>query len=331
MHRRLFPTPQNLDGIFFKNCIRRHQDHAFILSLGHQHAVKWVIVHKRQFTKSKAMGVSNRQRPHPELRKSQVERFTGGPGQRELASGNLDYDLPGNHGGKKDFFITILQDLPCAGVQSLLVVHAPQQNSRIEKIFHARLLLLRGWWAFFTTRFSGSSSPRKPARMSGGKGPLKSSAIQISPFRNPRGRLPCSGYTGTSFATGTPALAIMTSSPRATRCNSLEKLVFASCTLISIRQHYGLSHGLSPSILFQAEYKPIRWDRVLAPRIARMKCVPVQLSMTQRIFSILSPRPTPRTPVLVLPLQVCPQRLYSISPTSTNTRNLVRNSIQSPG
>ncbi len=59
-------------------------------------------------------------------------------------------------------------------------------------------------------------------------------------------RFGCSS-SGTSFATGFPALAITTSSPNATRSKSLERWVFASWILTSMIRHNSLSPELSQS------------------------------------------------------------------------------------
>src|SRR6185437_5460956 len=96
---------------------------------------------------------------------------------------------------------------------------APKKDHRIQKVPHA--LFRRARDAAFLTvlfcagsvGFSGSSSPKNPARMSGGNGASKSSAIQNCPLYRPSGRFPSEGKTGTNRATGTPAFEIVISSP----------------------------------------------------------------------------------------------------------------------
>src|SRR6266571_4795580 len=80
-------------------------------------------------------------------------------------------------------------------------------------------------------RVEEDSHSSNALRMSSGSGASKSSATKTRPFSVPSGRSFTTGAAGTKRATGTPALAMITSSPAATRSRSLERWVLASWTL----------------------------------------------------------------------------------------------------
>jgi hypothetical protein len=82
-------------------------------------------------------------------------------------------------------------------------------------------------------RIQQSSHFQKRSPISLGKGSLKSSGTTKSPLADPRNLRFGASSMGTSFATGFPAFAMMTSSPIATRSSRRERCVLASWILTS--------------------------------------------------------------------------------------------------
>src|SRR6266513_4535343 len=135
-------------------------------------------------------------------------RTLGSVGEAQLAEAVLDADLPRARGRQQQFIGRLREELPSGGSEALWRGEHPQPGLRIEENPH----------------FS------KALRRSLGSGASKSSATKTRPFSVPRERS-CTGAAGTSRATGTPDLAMITSSPAATRSRRLERWVLASWTL----------------------------------------------------------------------------------------------------
>src|SRR5580700_9707106 len=88
-----------------------------------------------------------------------------------------------------------------------------------------------------------------------GRGSLRSSGTVNSPLAEPRSRF-CRPPSGTSFATGFPASAIVTSSPNATGSSRRDKSALASSISTSM-SHYSQVTQLDPAV-------PITYARSLA-------------------------------------------------------------------
>src|ERR1700722_5742567 len=97
-------------------------------------------------------------------------------------------------------------DPPRLGRQSFLISQSPNKSVGIEQDLHYQ----------------------KRSSISFGRGSLKSSEITILPLADPNLNFLVADFTGTSLATGVPALAITTSSPMATRSSNRERCVLAS-------------------------------------------------------------------------------------------------------
>src|SRR6266498_1907486 len=129
--------------------------------------------------------------------------------QPQLPQRVLDRDLPGARRRKQQLVVRGGDELPGRGGEPFRRREHPQPHLGVEEDSHSSNAL----------------------RMSSGSGASKSSATKTRPFSVPSGRSVRTGVAGTRRATGTPALAMITSSPAATRCKSLERWVLASWTL----------------------------------------------------------------------------------------------------
>src|SRR5918996_887278 len=140
------------------------------------------------------------------------------PSQRRL-----DDELPGAGHAEQNLVRAVRDQLLGSFGKLGVAGHPPQERVGVQQQFHPNQ-----FW------------------MSSGSGSSKSTPILTRPRAVPGTRRPTPHPMGTSFATGRPALEIVTSSPRATRSRSFEKCVFASWMLTgSMELRIGLSAGLS--------------------------------------------------------------------------------------
>ena len=124
-------------------------------------------------------------------------------GEVQLAQARLDGELPCAR--RRDQALLGGRDIPLRRPEPLGRGSGPEQDVCVEEDPH----------------------PSKAACRSSGSGASKSSAIRMRPRSNPRLSEPRAGAT--SRATTLPRLVISTSSPAATRSNSRDRCVFASC------------------------------------------------------------------------------------------------------
>src|SRR5574341_81463 len=133
--------------------------------------------------------------------------FGGGLWKRQASEGVLDRDLPGAGRGEEALVVHVLDCLPRMLAEPFRLAVHPEPAMGIQEDPHR----------------SNSSSSSSGSRWS------KSSGTWNRPRSVPR-RTALGSETGTRRATGRPALAITTSSPRATCRKRRERWVLASCT-----------------------------------------------------------------------------------------------------
>src|SRR5207248_6554557 len=109
------------------------------------------------------------------------------------------------------------EQLLCLGIELLNRRQSPQEHTRVEQILHRPPRF-----------FLPFPLERKLARTLAGSEASKSSEIRMRSCSIPSRRRPPACSSGTRRATGTPRLAMVISSPAATRCRRLESCVLAS-------------------------------------------------------------------------------------------------------
>src|SRR6185312_8347167 len=179
------------------------------LRLRHEQAVERIAVMPRQRRDVQGVTRQHRERSdrraHHESRNVRCRRLR----QRQLAERELDRNLP--RAGRRQHQLVVGRDDNRAALfrEPLGCRHHPEPDVRVEQ----------------------NSHDSKASRSSGGSGASKSSPIVMRPRSEPSTRSPSGSVTGTRRATGTPARAMYTSCPSATRFRSLDNWVLASCTL----------------------------------------------------------------------------------------------------
>ena len=175
----------------------------FVPRLSDEHTVKWISVKGWQTLQS--VGVLDRDR-------QRFERLTGKHvsevlGQIELANSLFDSHLPDAGGAEKDQILRRRDQITTSVTERCIIHQPPQEKMRIKQDSHG--------------------SMPNAAAISGGSS-SKPSWITIRPFSAPGTRLVETPVYRTSFATGTPALPIKTSSPLLTASMSAESSALAS-------------------------------------------------------------------------------------------------------
>src|SRR5579864_1838129 len=198
---------KDLDLVGAESGVSGDHRQTFDLRLGDQHAVERVAVMTRQIG-----GCERVPRGHGKLHEVVARDLLHQVGAVEIQSTEcrLERKLPDRRSTNEDGRGRIGNRLPGSGTELGIFGEPPEKGVAIQEELH-------------------SLSPRNAARTSSGSGSSKSGPRRIRPFRRPGRR--GSAATGTSFATGRPLFAMMTSSPRATRSSSFDRWVLASCTL----------------------------------------------------------------------------------------------------
>src|SRR2546425_8919915 len=143
--------------------------------------------------------------------------------QRHPAEVRLDHDLPCARGAEEDLVPAIRDESAGASRELIAVGDPPEEGVGVEQQSHSKC---------FARSF--------------GSGASKSGETTIRPRAVPGVRRSVRGLSGTIFATGLPALAMVISSPRRTRSMRRERCVFASWMLIARMQgETRLSGGLT--------------------------------------------------------------------------------------
>src|SRR6267143_175000 len=173
-----------------------------------------------EFARSPCVFVRDIERPDGPRTQRQRNELRRRVRKRQRAERELDGDFPGAYCGEIQLRRRPRQDLFRTGIESVISIKAPEEYARIQQELHAFFL-------DFLERFFFRPSNR--SSKSSGKGASKSSGTFSCPRRIPRTRGDFSCGTGTRRATGTPRLAMVISSPAATRRSSRDSCVFASC------------------------------------------------------------------------------------------------------
>src|SRR5258708_7578715 len=149
--------------------------------------------------------------------------------KRQRAEGKLDGDFP--RAGRREIQLRGRRGQEVFGPQIEFVLgrKAPEKDARVEQTLHWRFLAFPERFFFRPSNNSSTAS---------GNGESKSSGTLSCPRKIPRTRCVFFGGTGTRRATGTPRLAMVISSPAATRRRSCESWVFASCVFTSFMSVY---------------------------------------------------------------------------------------------
>src|SRR5438105_1560180 len=154
------------------------------------------------------MAMQDRQGGHPRARHPLRYEPLRIPRYRQFLETMLDRDFPGARGREDQLMLLGCDEAPGHSGEAVRRHDHPEPHVRVEEQPHP--------WNSLRTFF--------------GSGASKSSAMNTRPRSKPSSRVD-EARTGTSRATGTPALAITTSSPSATRSSRRDKCVLASWTL----------------------------------------------------------------------------------------------------
>src|SRR5205823_4273853 len=201
--------PEKLRAVARKPRIVRHEHEVLDQRLSHQHSVERITVVGWEPSGRPRVAEIDRQGQEAASGNRRLDRLGGA----QTADRFLDGDLPG---GRRAHVHDVRgigdRASRTAPPEPGVILAPPEEDVRVEEQVH-------------------SPRPPKASRSSFGSGASKFFATRSLPFQTPglRGRLP--GASGTSFATGLPALAITTSSPDAARSTSWERRVFASYRL----------------------------------------------------------------------------------------------------
>ena len=201
--------PNALDIVSVESTVATDQWQTFDLGLSCQHAVEWVAVVMRQPVYGERVRQADLQ--HLEAIHCDLLKQKGGKiGRRtQAAEAHLNGDLPCRNDAEPRRRPRIANERPRVFGESGIVRYPPEKRMRIKEDVHAS----------------------KESRMSSGRRASKSDDMSIIPRALPGRRSGSVDSKGTRRATGLPALATMTSSPRRTRSSNLENVVFASWTL----------------------------------------------------------------------------------------------------
>src|SRR5262249_22139399 len=183
-----------------KHFVMCHNDKVFDLGLCNKHAIKGVMVMRRQVTSSQGMLSRDRELDEIVGRDFLVYAVSSWINPAELC---LDGNFPNRCCANVDQRGLVSNRLAGFLAKFYIVAKPPEKSVSVQQEpFHFR-------------------SPRNAAAMSSGKGASKSGAISIFPFNRPGRRV--TPLSGTSFATGLPFLAITICSPAATRSSKRDK------------------------------------------------------------------------------------------------------------
>jgi AspT/YidE/YbjL antiporter-like protein len=211
--RALSSAPHDLDLVVEDPGVGGQERAALELCLCDQEAVERVAVMRRQPGDAEGVRVLDGERVDAVLRELLGNEALGRRGQLELAEPHLDRDLPGARRREQEGRAALLEQRQGRRAEALGAEVPPQPALGVDE---------------------GTLHLRNPARTSGGRGALKSSAMRPLPTKRPARLLPRALRAGTSRATGSPAREMRTSSPASTRASSRERWVLASCTLTSV-------------------------------------------------------------------------------------------------
>jgi len=186
------------------------------IGLRYEHPIEKITVRWRQIRERKCVGRCDVQGLNTKEPNSIRQPSNRRAGEVKPPERVFDDDLPNASGRKEQRVGPVLQESKAPAIQAPGSAYRTQEHICVEEKFHYRGFL----------RLTGC--PKKPARMSGGNGASKSSAIRRRPLSMPSGRRPRGCEKGMRRATGTPRFETTISSPAATRCKSLESFVLAS-------------------------------------------------------------------------------------------------------